>query len=104
MRVIGAIAIRFGTVRPPSDTGRDRISAAREAEAATVTWGLTFGYRGVCAYAWDDLTFNHPVPSGPSHPRCDPGHALRTHPATHPDTPEGGTPCRNRKCRPRKGR
>ncbi|GAA3063412.1 hypothetical protein GCM10020254_04180 [Streptomyces goshikiensis] len=31
IRVIGAIAMRLGTVRPFSVTGRDRISAAREA-------------------------------------------------------------------------
>ncbi|GAA2656870.1 hypothetical protein GCM10009864_23750 [Streptomyces lunalinharesii] len=38
MRVIGAIAMRFGTVRPFSATGRERISAAREAaDAVTVT-------------------------------------------------------------------
>lgn len=38
MRVIGAITMRFGTVRPFSATGRDRISVAREAgDAVTVT-------------------------------------------------------------------
>ncbi|WP_228034691.1 hypothetical protein, partial [Streptomyces spongiae] len=34
---MGAIAIRLGTVRPLIETGRDRIAAAREAEAASVT-------------------------------------------------------------------
>lgn len=38
MRVIGAITMRFGTVRPFSATGRDRISAARGIEVdVTVT-------------------------------------------------------------------
>lgn len=41
MRVIGAIAMRFGTVRPFSVTGRDRIPAAREAgDSVTVTGAL----------------------------------------------------------------
>ncbi|GGQ94479.1 hypothetical protein GCM10010216_66140 [Streptomyces flaveolus] len=42
MRVIGAIAMRFGTVRPLMTAGRARICAAREAasEAVTVTGEL----------------------------------------------------------------
>ncbi|GHJ98049.1 hypothetical protein SNE510_75680 [Streptomyces sp. NE5-10] len=39
MRVMGAIAMRFGTVRPFSVTGRDRISAAREAGDAVAVTG-----------------------------------------------------------------
>jgi hypothetical protein len=38
MRVIGAITMRLGMVRLFTDTGRDRISAAREtSDAVTVT-------------------------------------------------------------------
>ncbi|GAA3173470.1 hypothetical protein GCM10010451_22830 [Streptomyces virens] len=54
MRVIGAMAMRLGTVRPLITAGRDRMAAARAAvsEAVTVTWGLLIGgYRLVCAYA-----------------------------------------------------
>ncbi|GAA3864530.1 hypothetical protein GCM10023084_17050 [Streptomyces lacrimifluminis] len=40
MRVIGAITIRFGTVRPFSVTGRERTWAAREVWVGAVTWGL----------------------------------------------------------------
>jgi hypothetical protein len=39
MRVIGAITIRLGTVRPLRAIGRDRTWAAREAGVVTVTWG-----------------------------------------------------------------
>ncbi|GGU05385.1 hypothetical protein GCM10010244_34430 [Streptomyces coeruleorubidus] len=65
MRVIGAIAIRFGTVRPPSDTGRDRISAAREAaEASTVTWGAPLRIPdSMCIRIGRTVQ-----PSGPAHP------------------------------------
>ncbi|GGQ62675.1 hypothetical protein Saso_34260 [Streptomyces asoensis] len=40
MRVIGAIAMRFGTVSPLRETGRERISAARDgAGGVMLTWG-----------------------------------------------------------------
>ncbi|GAA2246112.1 hypothetical protein GCM10010430_30090 [Kitasatospora cystarginea] len=51
MRVIGAITMRLGTVRPFSATGRDRIPAAREAEDAVTVIGVPRSCQTVSAHA-----------------------------------------------------
>ncbi|GAA5004157.1 hypothetical protein GCM10025734_42190 [Kitasatospora paranensis] len=78
MRVIGAIAMRLGTVRPFSATGRERISAAREAEdAVTVMEFLAGTGRYVHVHACVQMPT---VPAAeafrpPGERSCDPGHA-----------------------------
>src|SRR5690349_11048686 len=88
IRVIGAITIRFGTVRPLSAIGRDRIRAAREAGVVTVTWRLLVRAgvdQMVCARAFLQLLKQPPM-------RC-PTFPARRPARVSPDTPEGGTPC-----------
>ncbi|GAB7109247.1 hypothetical protein JCM4814A_75610 [Streptomyces phaeofaciens JCM 4814] len=61
---MGAIAMRFGTVRPLIDTGRERISAAREGlDWVTLTWGAPQnGDQLVCAHASSACAdFNRPA-------------------------------------------
>ncbi|GAA2270424.1 hypothetical protein GCM10010145_01070 [Streptomyces ruber] len=75
MRVIGAIAMRLGTVRPLIRAGRERMSAAREAVsgAVTVTW-CSSGDTG--RYVHMHGTYCTGQPAGPH------GHSARLHDRT----------------------
>ncbi|GAA5007779.1 hypothetical protein GCM10023335_26010 [Streptomyces siamensis] len=108
MRVIGAITIRLGTVSPFRETGRDRISAAREAAVSLTERSPRVGSERRHSDAERDIPggmctcINHPstttreprprIPPRP-HDTCDPDHAQAgTQPDRAPENARGRHP------------